>query len=153
MASDFTNVTSQGTACVSCGRTPDQTALKRLRKGARIYSCFECYLKYSGCGNCHHPQHAKRSGGGDLTGVCSDCGCRQYIHGLEAEYDRQLADCVGKKQTVNYCRGFGQRLGKCGSVLLLKLDGTLPALCSDCDREWTQQTITTLRRRDAAMGA
>ena len=151
MPSDFSNVTSQGCACAGCGRTPDQAVLKRLRKGARIYACIDCVVTHTHCGNCHHPQHARRSGRGDLTTVCLECGCRRYIHGLEAEYDRQYADCVGKKPTTAYCRGFGLRLGKCGRVLLLGIDGKLPGLCSDCERIWTQETMQTLRRRDAAM--
>ena len=132
-------------ACVGCGRTSETVQLKKLSTYSRSFSCFDCFMKHSACGGCHHPMHAKKSGDPDQC----YCGCTSYRHGLEQEWDRQLAEVAGKKPDVHYCQGLAGKF--CGTVVLRKVDGSLPRLCSRHEREWTKDVIATLKGRDRAM--
>jgi hypothetical protein len=148
MPSDFHNVKSQGCACIGCGTTPDKERLLKIRKGSTVWSCLRCFLKYSNCGNCNHEQHAKRSGAGDPTTPCMECGCRQYIHGLEAEFDRQLADCVGKVPIMRHClRGCGREVMMVPDPIS-KSGARIPLFCSACEREWAEFNQSTTEEHD-----
>lgn len=140
--SDFHNIKDSGKACVSCGRTGDVVPLKKLRTYAVSLACFECFAKYATCAYvsplgvlCNHEPHPK--------GPCQHCGCQYWQHGLETEYDRQLAACVGKAPTAHQCRGFANR--KCENVVLMGMDGEVPPLCSSCAKEWHQGVMETMR--------
>lgn len=145
MPSDFRNIAESGQACVGCGRgVKEGLSLKRLRTYARSLACLECIIRYAACGN-KNPAGAKC---GDSPrdheiglGACKrpGCGCERYMHGLEREFDRQLAESVGKNPTFATCGGFGAKLGQCGATIFI-LPGMHMRLCSACEREWVSQT-------------
>ena len=68
------------------------------------------------------------------------CGCPRWQHGLESEYDRQLAEAVGKSPTSRECSGFGQNFGKCGRPVFLSADAKLSRLCVECESNWVRET-------------
>lgn len=133
MPSDFEPISK--TECVGCGRDADQVALKRLNTYSRAFGCLACYLKYSNCGNCHHEKHSEDRQIAlrlkDIGGKCW-CGCRDYTHGLEAEFDRQFAVHTGKAPTTRLC------LRGCGSLVTVLPNGRLPLFCQRCDQEWAE---------------
>lgn len=145
MANDFSNLSESGKSCVGCGRTSAQVRLKKLRTYARSYACADCYVRHWNCGNlngqgkpCNHPpnEHLKFKGPCQQAG----CGCVEWIHGLEQELDRQYAACVGLEPRIKECGGFGQELGKCGRLILIKPDGELSRLCPSCEDRWIRET-------------
>jgi hypothetical protein len=124
MPSDFQNLKQSGSACVGCGRTKDQVVLLKLRTYGRSLACPDCFKQHLACGDCHCGFHFER--------VCQQCGCQEWRHGLETEFDRQQADCVGKVPLIHRC-------AHCGDDYVdLGLDKKLLRLCSTCDREWAE---------------
>jgi len=79
------------------------------------------------------------------------CGCQKWVHGLESEMDRQLADCVAVPERMRECNGFGQNLGKCGRLIFVTPDGDLPRLCDTCERRWVQETQEGAREMSALL--
>ena len=142
--SDLTPIS--GCVCVNCGSGPEK-GLKRLSTYSRSFACFACFLKHTDCGSCHHPKHAVKSG---VRSPCY-CGCTQYRHGLEQEFDRQFDVHVGKPLRDAYCRGLGGKA--CGSMVLVKSDGSLPLLCARHEKEWKQAVEEGNQERDRAMNA
>lgn len=156
MSSDFSNIKDSGRACVGCGRGPrDGVELKRLRTYSRSLACYPCLAKYISCANknplgqvCnHHPtDHAYievQDGNVRRLGACNQpgCGCADYRHGLEGEFDRQLSDGVGKRQQSRICTGFGENLGKCDHIVFVQADGTLMRLCAECEEQWKRLAV------------
>lgn len=120
--------------CVGCGRESDQVSLKRLGTYSRAFSCLTCYLKYANCGNCGHEKHAstrlvtaswKEMLGPSKVGHCGECGCDDYRHGLDVEFDRQFAAHTGRAPTQRKCL-------HCGNWFSGKT-----IFCDPCDREWS----------------
>lgn len=143
--SDLENIKESGSQCIGCGRSSKQVMLMRLRTYSRSLCCGACFIKYATCENvnpigtkCHHEpvQHFNKIGPCKVSG----CGCRRWIHGLEDEFDRQLAAGVGKSPQSQECQGFGQNLGKCGEIILVGADGIIFRLCKKCERRWVQET-------------
>ena len=143
--SDFTQLKDSGRACVGCGRGPEEVMLMRLRTYARSLCCGACFIKYANCENinpigtkCHHDpvDHFGQTGPCTMAG----CGCPRWQHGLESEYDRQLAEAVGKSPTSRECSGFGQNFGKCGRPVFLSADAKLSRLCVECESNWVRET-------------
>lgn len=136
MPSDFEPIAK--TECVGCGRGPDHVALKRLNTYSRAFGCLGCYLKYSICANCHHEKHASLHFVTVLTPYLRDqgrvcfCGCDEYRHGLEAEFDRQFSEHTGKAPTQRAC------LRGCGAYVTQQVHGRLPLFCPRCDKEWAE---------------
>lgn len=148
--SDFHNLKDSGRACIGCGRTSDQVMLMRLRSYSRSLCCGWCFLEYATCEGvnplgvkCHHGpiDHYEKVGACSIAG----CGCARWVHGLESEADRMLADCVGKSPTFRECQGYGQNLGKCGRIILAGPDGIIPRLCGDCEKRWAQEAAEGAR--------
>jgi len=142
--SDFYNIQGAGSSCIGCGRGSNQVTLMRLRTYSRSLACGACWIKYAACANknpvgivCNHnpTEHLNK------TGPCQmdKCGCPTWVHGLESEADRQLADCVGVPEKMRECGSFGQNLGKCGKVILVDADGTFSRLCDSCMKRWVQE--------------
>lgn len=127
MPSDFEPIS--GCRCVGCGRESDKVALKRLNTYSRSFSCLTCYLKYSNCANCGHKRHAAiqmvvvPGAHRPPEGRCH-CGCADYKHGLEAEFDRQFAEHTGKAPTQRKCN-------HCSNWFY----GTT-LWCESCERDW-----------------
>ena len=122
------------TECVGCGRGPDQVALKRLNTYSRAFGCLTCYLKYSNCANCGHEKHGSTRhifvherdiNFGHFLGHCA-CGCTDYRHGLEAEFDRQFSEHTGKAPIQRKCNHCGNWFN--GTTLF----------CDRCEREWRE---------------
>jgi len=143
--SDLSNIKDSGRACVGCGRGPDQVMLMRLRTYSRSLACGACFIKYAKCENvnpvgtkCHHDptDHHNKRGACKMAG----CGCPRWVHGLENEFDRQLAAGIGVSPRMDHCTGFGVNLGKCGRMILAGLDGTISRLCDTCTRNWIRET-------------
>jgi hypothetical protein len=130
MPSDFAPIS--GCVCVGCGRGNDFVGLKRLNTYSRTFSCVACYLKYSKCANCGHERHAYIPMIQQLypvkpRGIHScHCGCMDYRHGLEAEFDRQFSEHTGKAPTQRQCM-------KCGNYF-----SGAGRLCATCDKEWSE---------------
>lgn len=136
MGSDFHNIKDSGKACIGCGNTSNKVVLTRLKTYARSYACSTCFKKYWNCGapGCNHFPHPNGR-------ICSQCGCKDYIHGLAAEFDRQYAAGVGVSPRLKECNGFGINLGKCGRIILASADGTFERLCSECTHRWMREAI------------
>src|SRR6185369_736185 len=138
--SDFHNLADSGKACVGCGRgVKDGVALMRIRTYARSYSCFDCWRKHQSCANvsptsgrkCNHERHA--------PGLCAHCDCPVWIHGLEQEFDRQLANCVGIPKGATICNGYGVNLGKCGRMIFADSENQVSRLCVECEDRWNRE--------------
>lgn len=159
MPSNFENIKDSGKACVGCGRTSDQVMLKKLRTYSLSFTCGACLMnpQYAACANenplkkkCGHEpmQHKRTPGGLYAFGACTidGCGCERWIHGLETEFDRQYAAGVGVAQRFHECNGFGANIGKCGTVILAKADGSMDRLCEPCMRRWLNETKDTAKQ-------
>ena len=142
--SDFTQIKDSGSCCVGCGRSSQIVLLMRLRTYSRSLCCGACFIKYAKCENinpvgtkCHHEptDHLFKTMACSVAG----CGCPRWVHGLESDFDRQLAEAVGKSPTTSECSGFGINVGKCGRPVFLGADGSLSRLCAECERSWVQQ--------------
>ena len=142
---DLSHIKKSGSQCIGCARDSGQVLLMRLRTYSRSLCCGACFIKYANCENvnpvgtkCHHNpvDHHNKNGACNMAG----CGCPRWIHGLESEFDRQLAAGVGMMPRVQHCNSFGANLGKCGRMILAGPDGTLSRLCHDCERRWVQET-------------
>ena len=127
MPSDFEPIA--GCKCTGCGRESEHVALKRLNTYSRAFSCLTCYVRFSSCANCHHERHSSDRSVAqriqDVGGRCF-CGCTDYVHGLEREFDRQFSEHTGKAAAQLKCL-------HCGNYFS-PLDTS--RLCPTCDQEW-----------------
>lgn len=134
------NVKDSGSQCVGCGRSSKIVPLRRLRTYARSLACFDCMSKYRSCGNlnlmgqkCNHEPH--------IGHICPYCGCPEYYHSLESEFDRQYAASVGKRPVSVTCESYGVNLGKCGNLIFADSSGQFSRLCASCERNWTREVM------------
>ncbi len=122
------------TVCAACGRDSDHVALKRLNAYSRAFSCLSCYIKYSNCATCQHPQHGQDRPIAlrlrEVGGRCF-CGCTEYIHGVEAEFHRQFDVHTGKVPDLQCARG-------CGRYRQRQPNGFTPLWCSECEKEYAE---------------
>lgn len=130
MPSDFDKIALAGKVCCNCGVSSDKRKLLRLNTYSVSLACLDCWYKHRKCADCQksctkepHSGHA-----------CKMCGCPQWRHGLESEFDRQYASCVGMPQRSKMCRGFGGR--QCNRLIFALPSGEVPALCDECMPEW-----------------
>lgn len=118
--------------CTGCGRSSDKVALKRLNTYSRAFGCLTCYERYKNCANCNHEKHKSlrsiiaRGDDYGSWGRCLTCGCTEYRHGLEEEFDRQFAEHTGKAPRQRKCL-------RCGNHFEGKT-----MWCARCDREWRE---------------
>ena len=132
MQSDFAPIAK--TVCVACGRGPDKVWLKHLNAYSRAFSCLACYLKYSNCAECNHPKHGEdRPVALRLreVGKSCFCGCREYVHQLEAEFHRQFDVHTGKIPDLQCARG-------CGRYRQRRPDGLTPLWCDQCEQDYRE---------------
>lgn len=140
MPSDFAPIAQ--TICVGCGRpsitvSESGVALKRLNTYSRAFGCLQCFLKYANCANCGHEKHKSSPDVLSLAdafysrgriGKCY-CGCAEYRHGLEAEFDRQFDVHTGKTPSLQCARG-------CGRYRTRQPSGFTPLWCDECERDY-----------------
>lgn len=126
MPSDLESIS--GCVCVGCGRGSDHVAFKRLNTYSRAFGCLDCFLRYSNCATCGHEKHAYVPIIQQLYHVkprACHCGCTEYRHGLEAEFDRQFSAHTGKEPEQRRCL-------KCANYFNALQPGQY---CPTCQRE------------------
>ncbi len=105
-------------ACVSCGATPDQRPLKRLKSLSRFFACAECVSKFL---------------------FIADFDKERAFAMLEREADRQLEVHVDHNPTSRQCmRGCGRHVMAIPGPSAGKLGVRIPLFCSVCQREWEE---------------
>lgn len=132
MMPNWEHLKKAGHSCVGCGREGDKIPLTKLATYALAYACWDCWKKYWNCDTCKDFPHPNGR-------VCKTCGCKEYRHQLAAEFDRQYANGVGAVQRLRECNGYGQNLGKCGTVIFANGAGEISRLCAACEKRWIQE--------------
>lgn len=147
MPSDFSNLELAGKVCMNCGVSGSKQKLMRLNTYSLSLSCYPCWVKHINCADC------KKSCTKDphSNGPCTMCGCAVYRHGLENEFDRQYAACVGMPAHSGICTGFAGR--ECGRLVFAGHDGVVPRLCDTCMPEWIKGVKQTMAEAAKVMDA